>query len=178
MEHIKSPNEGQYTTDREHSHEESDVNVRAILGFGLFLAVSGIIVHLVLWGFFNGMEAYYDKAQAAPNPMKQSFEQEGSKIDSKEQKVLNRMVATFPQPRLQVDDVRDMDEFRQSENMRLNNYVWMDKNSGKVSLPVDRAMELVVERGLPNFGTSPVPKAPASQTSANQQAQPPVRSPK
>ena len=179
MEHIKPPNEGLYTTDREHSHEESDVNIRAILGFGLFLAVSGVIVHVTLWGAYRGMESYYDRHQAPPNPMVQKFEQTAGKTAPVEQQELNRLVSTFPQPRLQVDDARDMTVFRMTEDARLNHYVWVDKNAGRVSIPIERAIQLVAERGLPNFGTSPAAVKAASQNKGTPSgtSQPPIRPP-
>jgi hypothetical protein len=178
MEHIKPPNEGLYTTDQEHGYEKSDVNIRAILGFGIFLFVSGVVIHLALWGFYRVMENYNDKSQAPANPMAQKFEQTAGKTAPNEQQVLNRLVSRFPQPRLQVDDVRDMNEFRGDENRRLNNYVWLDKNAGRVSIPIERAMQIVAERGLPNFGTSAAAaKTGPNQPQANQVSQPPVRAP-
>jgi len=34
-------------------HEESDVNVRAILGFGAGLLAVGIVIQLLMWLLFN-----------------------------------------------------------------------------------------------------------------------------
>src|SRR5689334_1100759 len=42
------------------AHEESDVNVRAIFGFGLGLLAVGVLVHLLLWLLFN----YYSREAA------------------------------------------------------------------------------------------------------------------
>ena len=41
-------------------HEESDVNVRAILGFGAALFAVGVVIHLLLWLLFN----FYTKQAA------------------------------------------------------------------------------------------------------------------
>src|SRR5207244_11082356 len=38
-------------------HEESDVNIRAIFGFGIGLAVAGIVISFVVWLLFQYFEA-------------------------------------------------------------------------------------------------------------------------
>jgi len=53
-----------------------------------------------------------------------------------------------PAPRLQVDPTADMVHFRAIEEKALTTYGWVDKQQGVVRLPIDRAIELVAERGL------------------------------
>jgi hypothetical protein len=55
----------------------------------------------------------------------------------------------LPRPRLQTSDRMDMEQLRQSEDKVLNTYGWVDRDAGTVRVPIDRAMELLVERGLP-----------------------------
>jgi len=59
-----------------------------------------------------------------------------------------------PGPRLQVEAVKDMREFRAAEDAILATYGWVNREAGLVRIPIDRAMELLVDRGLP----SPAPK--------------------
>ena len=61
----------------------------------------------------------------------------------------------FPQPRLQDDDVRDLAVMREAEDIYLNQYFVLDKNSGKVNLPISQAMRAVVEKGLPQVQAAP-----------------------
>jgi hypothetical protein len=35
------------------------------------------------------------------------------------------------------------------EDLLLNNYTWADKSQGKVRIPIERAMELIAQSGLP-----------------------------
>jgi hypothetical protein len=58
-------------------------------------------------------------------------------------------VSRFPQPRLQTDDARDLSLMREAEDVYLNQYFVLDKNSGKVNIPIDQAMAAVVQKGLP-----------------------------
>ncbi len=54
-----------------------------------------------------------------------------------------------PTPRLQVDPSVDLDQIRQSQNELLNSYGWADQATGKVRVPIDRAMDMLIERKLP-----------------------------
>ncbi len=42
--------------------------------------------------------------------------------------------------------------FRAQEHEVLTTYGWMDKNAGVVRIPIERAKDLLIERGLPVRG--------------------------
>ncbi len=63
--------------------------------------------------------------------------------------------AVPPLPRLQVHPVRHWTEFHAAEAARLSSYGWMDRSGGAVHIPIERAMDLVLERGV-----GPLPPAP------------------
>ena len=114
------------------THEASDVNIRAILGFGVALIVVAAVVHLliyVLFGYFNSRErvqgpAEYPLAAAQGN-------------------------REPPEPRLQTDPRQDLADLRAREQEQLTSYGWVDRNAGVVRIPIDAAMKLTLERGLP-----------------------------
>ena len=54
-----------------------------------------------------------------------------------------------PGPRLQTNPRDDMRELRARDEEILTSYGWVDKNAGIVRIPIDEAMKLVVQRGLP-----------------------------
>jgi hypothetical protein len=54
-----------------------------------------------------------------------------------------------PPPRIQPNPAADMQSYLQSQQDLLNSYGWIDRQNGIVRLPIDRAMELLLERGLP-----------------------------
>jgi hypothetical protein len=54
-----------------------------------------------------------------------------------------------PEPRLQVAPPQELQQLRASEDAVLHSYGWVDQAAGVVRLPVERAMELLLERGLP-----------------------------
>ena len=68
--------------------------------------------------------------------------------------------ANFPIPRLQVDTPGDVARFRTWEKEQLESYQVVDENLGTVRIPIARAMELTLQRGLPTRGATAV-AAPA-----------------
>jgi hypothetical protein len=57
-------------------------------------------------------------------------------------------------PRIQPDPGVDLQSYRESQQNLLNTYGWVDRQNGVVRMPVDRAMELLLQRGLPTRATN------------------------
>jgi hypothetical protein len=75
------------------------------------------------------------------------------------QNKIAEMTQTFPTPRVQTDDGnQDVADLHAREDLLLNNYSWADQSQGKVRIPIERAMELLAQRGLPV--APPVEQAP------------------
>jgi hypothetical protein len=114
------------------SHEQTDVNIGAILTFGVVLMTVAAVVHLliyVLFGFFNGRENVH-KVATYPLAAEQGHREP-------------------PEPRLQTDPRQDLADMRAKEDDTLTSYGWVDRNAGVVRIPIDQAMKLTLERGLP-----------------------------
>src|SRR5580704_10268093 len=60
-----------------------------------------------------------------------------------------------PPPRIQANPAVDMQSYLQSQQNLLNTYGWIDRQNGIVRLPIDRAMELLLEQGLPTREANP-----------------------
>lgn len=57
----------------------------------------------------------------------------------------------FPKPDLQMDDDHaERVSLYKAQNDDLNSYGWVDRRNGVVRIPVDRAMDLILQRGLPS----------------------------
>jgi hypothetical protein len=112
-------------------HEESDVNVRAILGFGIGLLAIGLAIHLLLGLLFG----YYTRQAArAPRAFPLSAGQQ------------QQMPA---EPRLQTNPQEDLRQMRAREDVILNGYGWVDQGAGVARIPISEAMKMVVSSGLP-----------------------------
>jgi hypothetical protein len=109
-------------------HEESDVSVRGIVWSLVILSACGIVLHFTmtgLWWFFGQTMAPKDAVSPWAGPRELP-----------------------PSPRLQVAPVADLQTYTRTERERLSSY-GIDAESGAVHIPIERAMELVVQRGLP-----------------------------
>ena len=60
-----------------------------------------------------------------------------------------------PAPNLLRDEPANLKTFRDQEHDALSSYGWVDQAAGTVHLPIDRAKDLVIERGLPVRGATP-----------------------
>lgn len=60
-----------------------------------------------------------------------------------------------PSPRLEIEEGGDLGEsLRHSEEI-LNHYGWVDRRAGKVRIPIERAIDILAERGLPARPAAP-----------------------
>jgi hypothetical protein len=113
-------------------HEESDVNIRAILGFGAALIVVAAVVHLLIYVLFG----YFTRREQVQTPAEYPLAATQEKREP-------------PEPRLQTDPRQDLADLRAKEDDQLTSYGWVDRNAGVVRIPIDAAMKLTLERGLP-----------------------------
>jgi hypothetical protein len=66
------------------------------------------------------------------------------------QNKMAEITQTFPTPRVQYDDGnQDVADLHAREDLLLSNYTWVDESKGTVRIPIERAMELIAQRGLP-----------------------------
>jgi hypothetical protein len=54
-----------------------------------------------------------------------------------------------PGPNLQTQPFKDIYSLRQGETEKLTSYGWVDKDGGVTRIPIDRAMEIMLQRGFP-----------------------------
>ena len=136
-------NHTQLSADAAPEHEQSDVSVKGIAVFLAILAGVAVILHFGL----AGTDLILKKLT------RNQDQQSGLVADP----ALARARPNFPEPRLQVTPREDLETFRAREEAELNSYGWIDKTAGIVRLPIERAMDLLVERGVPIGGTNDTP---------------------
>jgi len=147
--------------------EGSDINVKGVLGFAAGLTVCTLLVAWAMYGMFGVLRDYFMPKPVTPNPL--IGVREPVPVDNITPKTVDGI---FPQPRLQTDYYEDKAEREAKWNKHLHEYGWVDKNAGVVHIPIEVAMELTAQRGLPVRGPNgemppppPAPKAaPATGT--------------
>ncbi|HXE89468.1 MAG TPA: hypothetical protein VNK82_00740 [Terriglobales bacterium] len=124
--------------------ESTDISARPVFLFGVALLVAAVVISAVLWAQFQ----YLDRAAARRDP------EEDPILAEMRRKEPPRMgqpdpVEKFPEPRLQSNAVIELDRIRFTEQRKLSTYGWVDPKAGVVWIPIERAIELTAERGLP-----------------------------
>jgi hypothetical protein len=115
-------------------HEHTDADVWQIVQFAIWLTVSALLTHLLMWGLFAFfVDTRTDAAPALEFPLAKDQER--------------RLPAG---PRLQAIPANEAVEFRQRENVEMTQYGWLDRNAGTVRIPIEQAKELLLQRGLPS----------------------------
>ena len=154
-------------------HEESDVNVRALVWFSVIFVVFAIVTHLVLWFMFKAL-VKSENRRAAP-PMT-SIPRPADASVPKNQPLLQPFPRQTSGGEVQAPNqntpVTDMVAMRAAEEHALTTYEWVDQARGVVRLPIGVAKQLVVQRGLPVQTTTAPPPPPVAQTPAVQQPVP------
>ena len=144
--------------------EQQDLGSRPVYGFLISLVVVGVLVYYVLWGMFHFLDAFNRKHQPPVNPMVQA-EQDTREPDAPH--TSTKIQQEFPEPRLEDNERTELSPFRFQEEQTLNSYGWVDQNAGVAHIPIDKAMELIAQRGLP---TTPqagsVPPSPVNLAKA------------
>lgn len=151
------PNPGhepeKHEIDASEGYERTDANVTGIVVFLTALAIFAAVTGLLCYGIGKVINAHLNKEDGPNSKWVKSVDvrQLGNMPSSPElQNKVAELTQTFPAPRLQTDDGNvDIADMHARENLLLNNYTWIDRSKGTVRIPIERAMQLVAERGLP-----------------------------
>jgi hypothetical protein len=152
------PSHGPEKIDASHGYERSDVKTSGIVVFltalGIFVAVTGALCWLIGKGI-NVAMLHEDKATYPNNKWTTDADKQirelGNLPSSPElQNKVAELAKQFPTPRVQDDDGnQDVMDLHAREDLLLDHYTRIDGQAGKVRIPIDRAMELIAQRGLP-----------------------------
>jgi len=133
-------------------HETSDVNLRGIFAFAAALTVSMIAVNVGTYLLFGAFERHAAGLDPPRPPL----------VDER------RPPAG---PRLQVSAAADAAELRERERQELNRLRWIDERERVVQIPIERAMEIVAERGPPAW---PEVKEPTGEAASDENEEPEI----
>lgn len=111
-------------------HELRDLPPARIALFGVALAVIIVSVLFITYALFQRFQAGETRARPLPSPL--SYSQEPT-----------------PEPRLEVNPGVELKTMRAEEDEILKSYDWIDRDRGIVRMPIDRAIEVLAEKGLP-----------------------------
>jgi hypothetical protein len=121
-------------------YETRDVNLRAVLALAIATAMGAVLVQVGLYYLLAGYEAQARRndTELSPRTQQQSTT-------------------------LQSTPLADYERYRREQDRLTTTYGWVDRQQGIVRIPIERAMELYLERGPPEPAFSTVEQPPASE---------------
>jgi hypothetical protein len=148
--------------DASKGYEASDVRVSGVVKFLVGLTIFAAVVGVLAYGLGKMLNARMKTEDGPPNRWAKQVDVRplGTMPSNPEmQNKLSEMTQSFPTPKLQTDDGnQDVSDLHAREDLLLENYSWADEAHSKVRIPIERAMELIAQRGLPV--AKPVEQAP------------------
>jgi hypothetical protein len=136
-------------------YERRDIGVGGVLYFMAGLAVAAILIHFVIAGLYKYLDSRFESKQQAVSPLVTNPVRDTRtlppqfKTDSEGTDYEKYLQKSFPEPQLEIDERTELNKVRLYEEDRLSTYDYIDKDAGTVHIPIDRAMDLLVQRGLP-----------------------------
>lgn len=132
--------------NHEHDHgsyEHQDMMPRNVFYFLLILGLATVFSLFLMRGVFSLLDRREKASQPPVNPLV-------AKVPEDTRHVAKGYPQTaFPDPRLEEDERNQLDRILTEEQDRLYSYGWIDQKAGTLHIPIDRAMNLLVQRGLP-----------------------------
>jgi hypothetical protein len=128
-----SPDQEYAVTPPGSTYEHTDANVWIIVKFLFWLAISAVIIHVGLGLLYALLIEQAEETGEQRYPLATA---QGERLP--------------PTPRLQQFPRNELYQFREGEETFLEGYGWMNKEAGIVHIPIEDAMRLMVERGLPS----------------------------
>ncbi len=122
-------------------YEKADLRPKPIVIFGVILSLVMVLALVGTYGMVR-LLGWWDRPR---------LETPASPLATR---------AVPPVPRLQVEAPKELRALRATEDETLTSYAWVSKEAGIARIPIERAMQLVLERGLPAGKAAPTP-APA-----------------
>jgi hypothetical protein len=123
---------------------DQEISVRRILWLGVWLAVGTLAFALMMWGLLRGFQIWDEKHEVQMAPMMAQNPQQPP-----------------PEPRLQNDPARDMAKMRAAEDIALERAGWVDQQGGTLRVPVNVAIDAILQRGVAPFPATGAAGAPA-----------------
>jgi hypothetical protein len=129
------------------SFEKTDVSTSPILKFLFYLGIGVVFSFLIAFGVYRGLKNYWASSYT---PMMPSRVEAGPTMP--------------PEPRLQgmpghlSDPQQDLRNKIKADTDANQQLAWIDQKSGIAQIPVQDAMQLIVEKGLPAVTPPPAEK--------------------
>jgi hypothetical protein len=132
------------------AHEDSDVNIKALVmsavGLAVIMVVSAVLMYALFWWVFVPQaEASAPKLSPLALPA----------TTMPKTTTASPYFGGAPQPQLLTNEPSLLNQIREREAQQLHSYGWVDEKTGVARIPIDDAKKLLLERGVPSRADAP-----------------------
>ena len=114
-------------------HEHTDIDPSVGYKFAVWLVVAMLMSVAIVYGTFY----FFERQQKAADVTMQKYPLAAGQVKQP------------PSPNLQNQPFKDIYSLRKTEAEKQTSYGWVDKEGGIARIPIDRAMEVMLQRGFP-----------------------------
>ena len=125
------------------SYEHQDWQAAGVVYFLVSLAVITVLCMFGLEGFYRYLDHRSRSVEEPVNPLVKHVPEDTRHVPR------DYPQTAFPNPRLEDDERTQLNRFLTKQYDTLYSYGWVDEKAGIARIPIDRAMDLLVQRGLP-----------------------------
>ncbi|HWJ48794.1 MAG TPA: hypothetical protein VNS62_14160 [Candidatus Udaeobacter sp.] len=136
-------------------YERRDIGIPAVYYFLVGLAASLLVASFAVSGLYHFLENRSQANQAPVSPLVANAPADTRRLppeyttDSEGNDYEKYLEKNFPAPQLETDERTELNKERLREENILSTYDYVDQNAGSLHIPIDRAMDLLAQRGLP-----------------------------
>ncbi len=116
------------------AYEKADLQVGAVIKFGIGLAVAIAVIQLIIVGVYWWIAGHQKAAQPKLSPLVQQAH-----------KQLPQNLEQIPEPRLQAADTVDYAEWQKGQTNKLESYGWVNEKKGVARIPIEQAMKILAD---------------------------------
>src|ERR1700678_224855 len=138
------------------SFEREDLSASGVLYFILGVGALALVAFLLMIGFYNLLDERAGKTQPEVSPLATNVPKDTRNLAEGYKDYLKD---NFPAPRLEIDERTELNDDRVAEEEKLSSYGYVDDNHVTVRIPIERAMDLIAQRGLPVRSQAAAPSA-------------------
>jgi hypothetical protein len=155
--------------------EREDLSTKGVFGFMIGLGFTGIIIYFIIVGMYSFLDRYERSQMTTSSPLVTSPSVMSRVVTSAD---VEKTFKENGEPMLEIDERGQLRDFLMAQEKELNSYGWVDENAGVAHIPIEKAMSMIVQQGIPVLpqsmaqGTTQGAKAPANAAGSQAPKQP------
>jgi hypothetical protein len=136
-------------------YEQRDIRTADVAYFLAALAFSILIVYFVVTGVYRVLEKRSQERQTPVSPLVKNVPEDTRHLPPEYHGNYEEYLKkNFPAPQLETDERTQLNSIISKQEEQLNSYGYIDEKAGTLHIPIERAIDLIAQRGLPVRGQS------------------------